>query len=306
MMKAFGDEKPYQIEWKGKNRTIVPFIATDPLPVVSAEINGKLINVIIDTGGEIFYLDESVASSLGINSVSRQVEPYAGGKTIEVGYGRADSLTIGDVTLKSVPIKLGNIQRVSSIFNNKIIISGILTTGILQQFLATVDYPESQLILRPRNDDSRNSLKTEYPQNNKITEVPFILALTHLMICKGSINDKGGLNLFMDSGLADSEAALLLPKETLQYLDIPVPATEILPENLGGLAGGGFPVGRFSVDFLSVGSVQQKIVKGLYGVFPPELYHECEFIIDGLVSHQFLKKYKWTIDFDSMKMIFSQ
>jgi hypothetical protein len=305
LMKAFGNEKPYQLDWKGKNRTVVPFLVTDPLPIVAVKINGKPINVIIDTGGEIFYLDEMLAASLGIKPIARQVEPYAGGKTVEVGYARIDSLTIGEVTLNSIPIKLGSIQRFSEIFSNQFAISGILTTGILQQFLATIDYPEGQLILRARNEESRNNLINEFTQK-KITSIPFVLSLTHLMICKGSINDRGGLNLFIDSGLADSEAALCLPKQTLDYLGIPPPVTKVDPNAIGGLAGGGFPVGRFTIEKCGLGSLNQNATVGLYGIFPPELYHECEFIVDGLISHQFLKKYNWTIDFDAMIMIFGQ
>jgi hypothetical protein len=203
MMKGFGDEKPYQIEWKGKNRTIVPFIVTDPLPVIAVEINGKQIFVFLDTGAEILYLDESLASTLGIKSISRQIEPYAGGKTVEVGYARADSLQINDITIKSIPVKLGPVQRFSEMFPNNLKISGILGTGILQQFLSTIDYPEGQLILRPRNEGSRSSLKTEFPQFKTI-ELPFVLGMTHFMLVKGTINGKDSLNLFLDSGLADS------------------------------------------------------------------------------------------------------
>ncbi len=303
MMKGFGDKKPNQIDWKGTNRSIIPFVAADPLPVISVAINNQQINVFLDTGAEAFYLDETIASSLGIQSIARQIEPYAGGKTIEVGYGRADSLNIGDVLVQSVPVKIGPIQRFSAIFDKPI--GGILSTGVLHQFLSTIDYPEGRLILRQKNEKSRNALKKEFEQDTT-TELPFVLGLTHFMICKGGINDKDALNIFLDSGLAHSTAALLLPKETLEYVGIPVPATETIPENKGGLAGGGFPVGSFTAEKFRLGPLHQDHVAGLYGIFPPQLYHACEFIIDGIISHQFLKKYKWTIDFDSMKMLFSQ
>jgi hypothetical protein len=112
------------------------------------------------------------------------------------------------------------------------------------------------------------------------------------------------LNLFLDSGLADS-SAILLPKQTLDYVGVPIPPTKINPKGVGGL-GGNFPVGSFKIDQCKIGPWEQDNLTGLFGVFPPELYLSCEFIIDGIVSHQFLKKYKWTIDFDSMKMLFAQ
>ena len=301
-MKGFGDEKPYQIEWKGKNKTIVPFVVTDPLPVIAVEINGKQIFVFLDTGAEIFYLDESLASTLGIKPISKQIEPYAGGKTVEVSYAYADSLQINEITIKSIPVKLGSIQRFSEMFPNNLKISGILSTGVLQQFLSTIDYPDGRLILRPRNEESRGSLKTEFSQN-KTVELPFVLGMTHIMVVKGAINGKDSLNLFLDSGLADS-SAVLLPKQTLDYVGVPIPPTITNPKGVGGL-GGNFPVGSFKIAQCKLGPLEQDNLTGLYGVFPPELYLSCEFIIDGIVSHQFLKKYKWTIDFDSMKMLFT-
>jgi hypothetical protein len=111
------------------------------------------------------------------------------------------------------------------------------------------------------------------------------------------------LNLFLDSGLADS-SAVLLPKQTLDYVGVPIPPTITNPKGVGGL-GGNFPVGSFKIAQCKLGPLEQDNLTGLYGVFPPELYLSCEFIIDGIVSHQFLKKYKWTIDFDSMKMLFT-
>jgi hypothetical protein len=303
LMKAFGAETPYRIDWHGKSRSTIPFVMTDPLPVISLEINGQRINAIIDTGGELFYLDEALASSLGIKAVARQVEPYAGGKTVEVGYGRADSLTLGDVSLKSIPIKLGPIQRIK--IDDRLVISGILTTGVLQQFLTTIDYPEGRLILRPRTEAGRNDFQNELRQHTA-SAIPFVLSTTHLMIAKGSINDRDALNLFIDSGLADSQAALALPKQTLDYLGIPVPSTEVIPDSGGGLAGGGFPVGRFAVKKFGLGTLAQENTAVLYGIFPPALYRDCEFIIDGLLSHNYLKKYKWTIDFSTMTMFFAE
>ena len=125
------------------------------------------------------------------------------------------------------------------------------------------------------------------------------------MVVKATVNGKHPLSLFVDSGLADSEASVAFPKQTLNYLGIPIPDTEILTENLGGPGGGDFPVGRFAIDELEIGALIQEDIKGVYGIFPPSIYWASEFIIDGIVSHNFLKKYSWTIDFSRMEMTFA-
>lgn len=304
-MSSFKDEKPYRIEWKKDKKAEVPFLINDPLPVVPVEFQGKKMYVIIDTGGEAFYLDWAVADSLGIKPVTKiKGAGFAGEKEAEVGYAKADSLEIGDVALKSIPVVLTYISRASEMLTGgKYKISGILSTGELRQFLSTIDYPNGKLILRPKTEEGRNSLEKDL-KGKKVAKVPFALGITHLMTVRAFVNGKHPLNLFVDSGLADSEASVAFPKQTLNYLGIPIPDTEILPEDLGGPGGGGFPVGKFDIDELEIGPLVQKDLKGYYGVFPSSIYFASEFIIDGVVSHNFLKKYSWTIDFSRMEMTF--
>ena len=305
-MKSFKNEKPYRIEWNESKKVEIPFLVSDPLPVIPVEFQEKKIYVIIDTGGEAFYLDWEVADSLGIKPIEKvKDEGFAGGKETEVGFAKADSLKIGDVTLKSIPVMLTSIKRASEVLTNeKYPISGILSTGELRQFLSTIDYTNGKLILRPKTEEGRFSLERDL-EGKTVTKVPFALGVTHFMVVKAIVNGKYPLNLFVDSGLADSEASVALPKQTLNYLGIPIPDTEILPENLGGPGGGEFPVGRFTIDELEIDLLVQEYIKGVYGVFPPSVYWASEFIIDGIVSHNFLKKYSWTIDFSRMEMTFA-
>jgi hypothetical protein len=304
LMKSFGNEKPYRLNWNNRKETVLQFIENDPLPVVRVRINGREINAIIDTGGDIFFLDQSLAPSLKIEAVAHQKEPYAGGKTANVGYARAETLKLGDVELAAVPVKLLPLEHFSNFYKSGITIHGIVSTGVLQQFLATMDYPENRLILRPRSEEGRGIIEKKYA-GHEITEMPFYLALSHLLIVKGKIQGRE-VSLMVDSGLADEKAALLLPKQSLNYLEIPEPPMKSIPESQGGLGGGGFPVGRFTVESLSLGPLRQENIHGLYGVFPPQLYMEAEFIVDGIISHHFLKRYAWTIDFDSRRMIFAE
>ena len=137
--------------------------------------------------------------------------------------------------------------------------------------------------------------------------IPFILEGTHFMIVKGAVNGKEGMTFFLDSGLDDPDASILLQKEALNYAGVKLQDGEryILDDDKGGLGGGGFAVTRLSIDSVSVGALNQKGLIGLYGLLPEALYFtESGMILDGFISHQFLKHYKWTIDFDSMLMTF--
>ncbi|MGL5514315.1 MAG: aspartyl protease family protein, partial [Sporomusa sp.] len=250
MMKDFGNTKPYQIDWHGKQEAIIPFINTKKsvLPVVSVEINGKPINCFIDTGCDSIYLDAAVAASVGITSIAQQEGVYAGGKTAVTSYGIADSLTMNGVTVKSIPVSFGPDDVFDS---DELVLGGIIGTNVLQQFLSTIDYPGGQLILRSRNQEGRAALNTDLAPYKQVTELPFALAATHLMISQGSVQGKDKLNFLVDSGLDDSVASVLLPRQTMDYAGITMPALDY--DGGVGLGGAVDYVGRFAVDTFRLG-----------------------------------------------------
>lgn len=304
LMRAFGEEQPYAAAWpSGVRRTAVPFVVTDPLPVISVEIQGRRIDALIDTGADMFVLDNEIAAAMGIKVLASTTGTFAGGKTAEVGFAKADSLKIGEVTLKSVPVSLLPTQRFSKGFEGgKYTIGGIVSTGLLKQFLPTLDYPESRLVLRPRDAQGLEEFRREFP-SREAAEVPFVLALSHFMMARGRLDDKEPLNFFVDSGLA-SAAAFTCPAETLRFAGIPIPETRVEPDSIGGGGGAGFATGIFSIRKLGLGSLVQVDKKGEFGAFPPAGMWMLGFINDGIISHQFLRQYAWTIDFSGMRMIF--
>ncbi|MBN1798403.1 MAG: aspartyl protease family protein [Spirochaetales bacterium] len=305
LMKSFNGKKPNQINWAGLKETRVPFLITDPLPLVAVEIQGRTIYALIDTGGWYFILDNEIAGSMGIEAIASDDGIYAGGKKAETGHAKLDSLTIGGITISNLPIALLPIKKISKGFaDGKYTIGGIIGTTFLQQFLPTIDYLSGTLILRPRSIQGEQVLQY-YLENKNITEIPFFLAETHKIMVKGKLNHRDDLIFFVDSGLG-SEACFAAPIQTLKYTGIPVPETGINENSFGG--GGTFATGYFKIEELRLGPLTQYKLTGEYGPLTPEFYWSpyMDFIIDGLISHQFLKKYSWTIDFDKMKMIFAR
>lgn len=298
LIKSFQQESPNQIEWDGNTETIVPFLMTDPLPLIPVRIQGQPIYACIDTGGDSFVLDNKIAGSLGIEPISSMTGSFGGGKQAEVGFSRAEHLQIGGVTIKSVPLALLPTQRFSGLTGGQYTIGGILGTRVLQQFLSTIDYVNGKLILRKK---SASKLELE---GKTVAEVPFFLAATHFMMAKGKLNDRDDLTFFIDSGLA-SEAAFAAPIQTLKFVGIPAPKREIPEDTVGG-GGGKWASGLFSIETLGLGTLIQHHLKGEYGSLPPESYWRHGFVQDGILSHRFLCQYVWTIDFSAMKMIFVQ
>ena len=310
IMEAF-DETPYQKEWQNEEKVAaMPFLMTDPLPVMSLEFNGVPIQVFFDTGADMFCLDNEIVTALGIEWVARAKGSFGGGKQSEIGFGKVDSVKLGQVTLKHVPIMIMPTKRFSKAFQKgRYTIGGIIGTAALHQFLSTVDYKNERLILREKTDANARKWRDEI-KGRIADEVPFVLAMSHLMMVRGGLNGKDGLTFFVDSGLAGDDEnvrpCFAAPLQTLKYAGIPEPERKVNEDSVGG-GGGAWASGAFRIDKISMRNLVQTNVQGEYGSRTPETYWSLGFIQDGLISHRFLRQYSsWTLDFDSMTYIFEK
>ena len=297
MMMAFGDRKPYRIEWNGADKAVVPFYVPEPLPLIQAELRGEKYNFIIDSGAGDTILDIELSATLGIETVSTHTGVGAGDAVATVNYGILDTITLGEVKISDVPITMMSTQAFSAVYNNEVEIHGVIGIGVFKQFFPVMDYPAGKLILYPR--DKKGSLE------NGI-EVPCVLASSHLIISKGEVNGRE-VNVFIDSGLAVAGVGILLSNDTVGYTNIAVSEAESV-ESVGAGGATEFQISEFTVDTFKLGILpESKDLYGLLGIFPESMYFNETggFFIDSLISHEFLKRYKWAIDFDFMKMIFA-
>jgi hypothetical protein len=285
--------KPYGIEWASPDHVAhVPMIndieAPGALPTMTIEINGHPVNFILDTGGDRLYLDEGLAEPLGIKVISKRRSKYAytGGKYVDEPLGVADRVVLGQVTLRNVPVIVAKWKALG------LKTDGVVTTQMLKQFLATVDYGGKRITLRERSERGRRQL-VEWLGGSIPVEMPFFMTETHLMFAKGSLNGHQGMNFLLDSGLALS-LPLVIVDQTVEYLGLPktpVPGTKffsvpIESHGLGPLVRGGTQ---------AVGNV----------LVEENPYTGNGFLFDALLSHQFLWHLgSWTIDFDAMKYYF--
>jgi hypothetical protein len=63
--------------------------------------------------------------------------------------------------------------------------------------------------------------------------------------------------------------------------------------------------GRFPVRRVGLGRLVQDEATGLYGIFPDEWVELDGIRIHGIISHGFLRRYAWTLDFERMTMTFA-
>jgi predicted aspartyl protease len=277
--------------------TCVPFVVTDPLPIVEVRVNdGAPVNFFIDTGGPGILLDSTYAKELGLRALARDTGFFGGGKSGATAYGIVDSISIGDIAVRKVPATLMDVRRFSQpVFGGRRV-DGIIGSGFLYHFLATVDYPRSTLTLRRKTAGRLSSAERESSQ--PFASVPFWMR-EHFMFAQGSVQGSEPMLFLVDTGLAG--AGFACPPSTLERVGIQLDQSRAGP-GIGG--GGSVTVVPFTVSSLSLGEAHSCDVPALHGVFPPFLENSLGFRVSGLVSHEFFKPYAVTFDFTHMRILF--
>jgi hypothetical protein len=291
-LESFKGQTPYELHGNGTS-TRVKFLKTDPLPVLNVRVNGgKAVTFFIDTGGSEVTLDSEFARELGVPQFGVVQGTFSGGQHAEVKLGRIDSLTIGDWTIKNVPTAMLPLRQLSEGFGVKQI-DGIIGTTLFYHFLATMDYPRGELVLRRKNAESLEQF-TKSPV--KRVAVPIWMASDHFMVGWGRVETLPPSLLFVDSGLMG--AGVKLAESVIKQAGIKLEESKAT-EGAGG--GGTLKIVPYTVHQLSFGDIKEENVPGLYdGPFPWE--NTFGFYLAGMIGHDFLKPYAVTFDFQNMQI----
>lgn len=282
--------KPYDV----RNRELVghlKFLQTDPLPLVQVLVNGSgPVNFLIDTGGGEVIVDTEFAKEVSVPQFGVETGAYAGQRNAPLNNGRIDSLILGGLEVRNLPVRILDTRRYAAVAHGKRI-DGILGTVLLYHFLATIDYQADELVLRPRKKSSLLSFERVAAAEKQIV-VPFWMAGDHFILAWGRVNQVAPLLLFVDTGLAG--LGFTAPRSTLEAAGIK------LPEDQSSEKTAARPSAvRFTVNQLALGEAVEKNIGGLFGVFEGEL---AGIRIAGLISHQFFRPYALTLDFTGMRL----
>jgi hypothetical protein len=292
-LQSFKGQTPYELHGDGAS-TRVKFLRTDPLPLVSVRVNGgDEVTFFIDTGGSEVALDTEFARELGVPQFGAVQGTFSGGQHAEVHQGRIESLTLGDWTVRNLPVAMLPLRQLSQGLGAKRI-DGILGTTLFYHFLATLDFPNGELVLR-RKDAA--SLAQFAATAGTSVAVPFWIAGDHFMVGRGRVEALPPSLLFVDAGLAG--AGVKLAESVIRQAGIKLEEDKA---SIGAGGGGTLRIVPYVVRRLSFGEVREADVPGLYdGPFPWQT--SFGFELAGMVGHDFFKPYAITFDFEHM-MIF--
>jgi predicted aspartyl protease len=291
-LESFKGQTPYELHGDGIS-TRLKFLKTDPLPLVNVRVNGgDEVTFFIDTGGSEVALDSDFAKELGVPQFGTVRGTFSGGQHAEVQQGRIETFTVGNWTIKNLPTAMLPLRQLSTGFGVKQI-DGIIGTTLFYHFLATMDYPHGELVLRRKTPES---LEQFTKSSGKRVVVPIWMASDHFMVGWGRVETLPPTLLFVDSGLTG--AGVKLAESVINEAGIKLEEDKA-SEGAGG--GGKLKIVPYTVHQLSFGDIREENVPGLYdGPFPWE--YTFGFHLAGMVGHDFFKPYAVTFDFQNMQI----
>ena len=295
-LEGFAGRAPHRLG-AGADETRLPFVFTDPLPLVVGSVNGSdTLFLLIDTGGGELVLDSAVATRVGAQRFGVGLGTFAGGQA-PVTDARVDSLRLGAFTLHDVPVRILNTRQFAAVFGGHRV-DGVIGTVLLYHFLTTLDYPGGQLILRRRTPAALAAFERDAAAR-RATTLPFWLAGDHFMFTWGSVNGHPARPLFVDTGLAGG--GFVCSDSTARSFGIDM-TRATTTEGVGGA--GRTQVNWFMVDSLRLGDAVGRDIRGAVG----QLRFRQSFGFDaaGIISHAFFRPYALTFDFDGMRMFLTR
>jgi len=311
-MKLFNGVQPYEMHWlNGLKQTEVEILSLNPLPIIMIELEDKPVIVFIDTGADTFVLDSQTASELNVETVEGFMGSFAGGLNRDVLLGKVNSIKIGEMLIKNVPVSIMPVRFYTDYLRayfesmgiqlpEEFVIQGIVGTKILQQVLASINYNDDILLLAENNRFNLNKFENNLKKSDYI-KIPFYLDNLHTMVVRGQLNGKNVL-FNMDSGLASS-SPIQVYGNTIRDFGFEMPETSYDENAIGG-GGTGFESAVIDNFFKAgIGNFMiENFTTDYEGGKSDFEYWDSGFIIDALLSHGYLSNFTWTIDFKNMNM----
>ncbi len=287
--KRTGAPGDFQIAFAGSEAR-VPLAAVDPLTTLKGKIDGVPVTLVIDTGGANLDVSAALADRLRLSTAVVGEGLFAGGRKAELRSARVDRLDLPGVTVRGIP---GGVMPGKAPPG----IDGIVGTGFLSHFLATVDYVHGALVLRPA---SASAAFLHSAEAAGATAVPMWLVGDHFVFARAHVNAAPDALYSIDTGGAG--VGVDLTKSSLAAAGITPDAAH--PQSMGG-GGGSAQFLPFTAASVTIGNLTLHDLPGVFvpsggleGVFP--------FAVAGRVSHEFFRHMAVTFDFSAMLLVLAR
>ena len=193
----------------------LPWQQTDPFPLVEASVNGgPPKRFTFYTGAPNLGLTATVAREAGLSPVASQKIDYVNG-TVWAYYGILDSLKLGDIELRNIPVGWSSTESGEDVDNDS---DGMIGTWVFYHLLTTFDYAGRSLILRRRTPETASKARADATRAGA-KPLPLWLAREQYLHSRGSVAGSGSRVVGVNFG-GRGETAAVVFGDTAEQLGI--------------------------------------------------------------------------------------
>jgi predicted aspartyl protease len=262
----------------------IPFTKVLSLLFTEVRINGQgPYRFLIDTGATQTVVSEKLATKLGLKKIATNIMHGVGGDgKVDSPVFRADSLKVGDITIKNLP--LGTLSN--PVLDQ--ILDGIIGTPMLADFVITIDYPNSRI-----------DLAKKAPETG--TVIP-VWCFSGLLLTPVEVNGQFKGNFLIDTGADSTMLAHAMAANLGVHKNTPGAAVNLPIGGIGGLDEGILMVPgvtlKTPVETRRFDMVMALELKDMSSLIQTEL--------SGVLGYDSLKDYRVTLDYHKAEIRLSR
>ncbi len=275
-------------------KVTVPWVRAYPIPLVRVKLNGQGVVMAIDTGASDLIIDESAARRYRIERLPAQrMEPWTGSR-IAVKNAIVQRLEIGGIKIENLPAGTISLRRWSLEVNPQSEpVAGVIGIELLRRFTPTFDYRTQKLELQPRG--------AALPE--AALKVPFELWGVNELMVYGTISGSRRMAMVVQTGVPGCGVGA--PQEVLEEVGVKPGAMSRLVKGAGQYLQGR-PWAACVVPAVAVGPIVKDRVAGWQGALDSGEIWRHGMRRDALISSDFFREQRFTIDWDAQELRFEE
>lgn len=218
---------------------VIPLDAVEGFPVIAAEVNGRPVTFVLDTGAQAHLILPAAEAVLRLPPMQGTVPLFGTGGAREAPLVRLEGVTLGGVPLTPSPTPVTTLPVVPHVSP---LLAGLLGAPLLDQFDLELNVPAGRLGLFPAGGCGGATPELAARQ----TVLPLAITSDRQALLEVSINGQSVIAL-LDTG----SRATLLSQTAADALGLRAPLSA---NTSRGIDGESLPVGHTTVREMTVGN----------------------------------------------------
>jgi tetratricopeptide (TPR) repeat protein/predicted aspartyl protease len=274
LLRAFRGRVPMQIEGDQNRTHRVPFKLVDRKIVVAGRVNRTGVEFVLDTGSERTGISDLTARRSGITPITSTLTAGVGVPSLRrLDMGRADSLEIGGLRMRNVPIAIrGAVRNALPRWQRESL--SPLGMGLS----VVIDYQRREI-----------TFARTLPQESEQADFVLPMRMNRLPLVRGLLNSRTPAYFVVDTG----GELISISAETADALEMKPPRR--IPLRVFGMSGmdaDAFLLPGVNLDFDEI--EYRNVGLAVLNLRAPSVL--LGFQVGGIVGHRFLSEYRVSMD----------